>query len=190
MTCAARSWDVWESRPTICPFLAKVSVQNGLMSDKRWSVALLAVPVLLVACGTTTTAPSQSTTTSIPTTKVSVATTGSQLTTTTMVSPPTTTPKAVAPPTSQQVAAQIATTHEAADPREEFIGSPPVTVGDGSGGYLTAVTALRNPSADGHGDLVFFWHNQTSLGWDTNKETWNVSVRAGGTNAIEATYAD
>ncbi|MGO8871746.1 MAG: LppP/LprE family lipoprotein [Acidimicrobiales bacterium] len=65
-----------------------------------------------------------------------------------------------------------------------------MTVSDGAGGYLTAVSALRNPSADGHGALVFFWHNQTFLGWDTNKETWNVTVRRGGTNAIEATYAD
>ena len=65
-----------------------------------------------------------------------------------------------------------------------------MTVSDGAGGYLTAVPALRNPSADGHGALVFFWHNQTFLGWDTNKETWNVSVRGGGANAIEATYAD
>ncbi len=118
-------------------------------------------------------------------------TTVPQLTTTTVVPPTTTAPKATAaPPTSQQVAAQIATTHETADPREGFIGSPPVTVGDGAGGYLTAVYALRNPSADGHGALVFFWHDQTFLGWDTNKETWNVSVRGGVTNAIEATYAD
>ena len=96
----------------------------------------------------------------------------------------------VAPPTAQQIAAQIAKTHETTDPSEGFIGSSPVTVSDGSGGYLTAVSALRNPSADGHGALIFFWHNQTFLGWDTNEETWNVMVRANSADAIEATYAD
>jgi hypothetical protein len=82
------------------------------------------------------------------------------------------------------------TTHEAVDPNEGFVGGSPVTVSDGSNGYLTAVPAQRSPSADGHGALVFFWHDQTFLGWDTNKETWNVTLRAAGTNAIEATYPD
>ena len=81
-------------------------------------------------------------------------------------------------------------THETIDPNEGFIGSSPVTVSDGGGGYFTAVSALRNPSADGHGALIFFWHNQTFLGWDTNEETWNVMVRSNGADAIEATYAD
>ncbi|MGA3146792.1 MAG: LppP/LprE family lipoprotein [Acidimicrobiales bacterium] len=126
------------------------------------------------------------------TTRPQSTTTATAPPTTATAAPPTTTaPRAtVAPPTSQQVAAQLAITHETADPGEGFIGSPPVTVSDGAGGYLTAVPALRNPSTDGHGALVFFWHNQTFLGWDTNKETWNVSVRGGGANAIEATYAD
>jgi hypothetical protein len=95
-----------------------------------------------------------------------------------------------APPTAQQITTQIARTHETVDPSEGFVGSSPVTVSDGSGGYLTAVSALRNPSADGHGSLIYFWHNQTFLGWDTNEESWNVMVRANGADAIEATYAD
>jgi LppP/LprE lipoprotein len=37
---------------------------------------------------------------------------------------------------------------------------------------------------------VFFWHNQKFLGWDTDKESWNVTVSDGGTNAIRASYAD
>ena len=64
-----------------------------------------------------------------------------------------------------------------------------MTVSDGSGGYLTAVSALRTPSADGHGDLIFFWHNQTFLGWDTNEETWNTMVHADA-DAIAVTYPD
>jgi hypothetical protein len=65
-----------------------------------------------------------------------------------------------------------------------------VTVSDGHGGNLTAVPAGRTPSADGHGWLVFFWDDQTFLRWDTDQETWNVSVTAGGPNAIEASYPD
>ena len=93
-----------------------------------------------------------------------------------------------APPTAAQIDAQLAKTHEAETPGTTFsTGGPAVTVADGAGGYLTAVPALRNPSADGHGWLLFFWHNQTFLGWDTNRETWNVDARADGTT-IGATY--
>jgi hypothetical protein len=99
----------------------------------------------------------------------------------------------VAPPTTQQIDTQVARTYEVTDPNEVFTsdnssGSAAVTVGDGDGGYLTAVTARRNPSADGHGWLVFFWHNQRFVGWDTNMETWNVQVHAGGPDSIEAEY--
>lgn len=157
----------------------------------RRSVVLLAV-VLLAACGTTTTSSSPSTTRATPRTSTSVTTTTIPQVTTTKPALPTTTvtQPAVAPPTSQQIAAQIANTHEVAYPNEGFSGGSPVTVSDGTGGYLTAVPAGRTPSADGHGWLVFFWHNQTFLGWDTNKETWNVTVQSEGTNAIQATYPD
>jgi hypothetical protein len=89
----------------------------------------------------------------------------------------------------QQIDEQIARTHEVGSQGEGFSGGDSVvTVGDGSGGYLTAVPALRNPSADGHGSLVFFWHNQRFVGWDTNMETWNVQVRSGGSDTIDAKY--
>ena len=97
--------------------------------------------------------------------------------------------RASTPPTEAQIATQLARTHETDVPDETFTGDPPVTVTvpDGTGGSLTAVPARRSPSADGHGWLVFFWHNGTFLGWDTNLETWNVGVRADG-HTIRATY--
>jgi len=152
---------------------------------KRLVCLLAALALGLTACGGTTRSRSSSSKSSASTTEVPVtATTAPQPTTTTVAT------TAVAPPTAQQVAGQIANTHETTDPSEGFIGSSPVTVSDGSGRYLTAVSALRNPSADGHGGLIFFWHNQTFLGWDTNEETWNMMVRANSADAVEATYAD
>jgi len=100
----------------------------------------------------------------------------------------TTTTGVAAAPSAQTIAATIATTHEVTSPNEGFSGGTPVTVGDGHGGSLTAVVAGRTPSADGHGWLVFFWHDGTFLGWDTDQESWNVSVSAHGPDGIQATY--
>ncbi len=121
-----------------------------------------------------------------------MTTTRPQTTPSTVGALPTTTvtPTATAPPTGQQIATQLASTHETIGPGEGFVGGPPVTVSDGDGGYLTAVPAGRSPSADGHGWLVFLWHDQRFLGWDTNRESWNVTVRADGMDAIQATYPD
>ncbi len=41
-----------------------------------------------------------------------------------------------------------------------------VTVPDGFGGTLTAVPAVRFPTADGYGQLVLFWHGRTLIGSD------------------------
>jgi LppP/LprE lipoprotein len=125
---------------------------------------------------------SSTTATTAPSTAPSTATTSA---TTVAVS----TEPAAMPPTATQIAAQAARTREINAPSERFVASPPITVADGSGGLLTAVDSIRDPSADGHGGLIFFWHNQTFLGWDTNLETWNHTIRAidGG---IEATYAN
>jgi hypothetical protein len=141
----------------------------------------------LTACGGPAAVPSASRHTSVSTTTSSATTTTPQPRTTTTT---TTTTIQTAPPTAQQITAQITDTHEESDPSENFVGGTPVTVGDGNGGFFTAEPALRNPSADGHGDLIFFWHNQTFLGWDTNKETWDVTVRANGPDTIAATYPD
>lgn len=46
--------------------------------------------------------------------------------------------------------------------------SQPVTVPDGKGGFLTAVVGTWKGSADGGGQLVFFWHNDRFLGIDSD----------------------
>ena len=50
----------------------------------------------------------------------------------------------------------------------------PLTVSDGHGGWLTAVVGGRYPSADGYGQLVFFWHNTRFIGWDARYESMSV----------------
>jgi len=47
----------------------------------------------------------------------------------------------------------------------------PVTVPDGASGTLTAIIGRRSPSGDGTGQLVFFWHNSSFLGWHSDYET-------------------
>jgi hypothetical protein len=40
-------------------------------------------------------------------------------------------------------------------------------VPDGHGGWLTAVPAVRWPTADGFGQVVLFWHDRTFIGSET-----------------------
>lgn len=42
-----------------------------------------------------------------------------------------------------------------------------VVVADGHGGWLTAVPAVRWPTADGYGQVVLFWHDRVFLGSET-----------------------
>lgn len=51
----------------------------------------------------------------------------------------------------------------------------PLTIKDGRGtGTLTAVVGGRYPTADGLGQVVFFWHNKTFVGLSANYETLSV----------------
>ena len=141
------------------------------------------------AAGHNTSPPSSST--DVPSHSLTTTSTAPVRAATTATGPttaiPTRAPVAGAP-TDTQIAAQLARTHETEARDETFTGGPPVTVADGAGGYLTGVAALRSPTADGHGSLLFFWHNRTFLGWDTNRETWNADIRADG-QTIQGTYA-
>lgn len=63
-------------------------------------------------------------------------------------------------------------THEGTYRRVHFKKiSPRVTVPDGRGGTITAVIGVRYPTADGKGQLVFFFHGRKFLGWDTARES-------------------
>src|SRR4051794_8387158 len=163
------------------------------VSTARVGLGIVAI-ALLGAC--TTSARTESKLPRSTTTTTTTSSRSGSPTSTTTTAPPTTdttsTISVVAetnqPPTAKQIAAQVATTHEVDFPDEGFTAELPTTVGDGGAGFLTAVPALRSPSADGHGWLVFFWHNQTFLGWDTDQETWNVGVEAATPRSIQATY--
>src|SRR5437764_2593360 len=138
----------------------------------RTARACVAVGVAVAVPGCTspthTTSPPSSAT-DVPPPSLSTTSTSPVRAGTTAPSPTTAIPASAgvsAPPTASQIATQVARTHETEVPDETFTEGAPVTVADGAGGYLTAVPARRSPSADGHGELVFFWHNRTFLGWD------------------------
>jgi hypothetical protein len=62
-------------------------------------------------------------------------------------------------------------THEVGSTTDFRRIGPRVTVPDGHGGTITAAIGLRHPSADGKGQLVFFFHGRKFLGWDTSHES-------------------
>lgn len=95
------------------------------------------------------------------------------------------------PVVGPDVNAVFAATHEADDPAEHFTtdvastsadATPPPWIADnldGHGGTLTAAAAVRDPTADGKGMIVAFWHNATFVGLAQNFEVLAVSdVRA------------
>jgi hypothetical protein len=86
----------------------------------------------------------------------------------------------------------MARTVEARDHRTHFTPmSKPLTIKDGrGGGTLTAVIGVRTPTADAHGQLVFFWANHRFLGWDSRYESASImSVKSPGPGAFVVTYA-
>jgi hypothetical protein len=83
----------------------------------------------------------------------------------------------------------MARTVEAADPSTHLVlDSRPVTTSDRHGGTLTAAVGQRYPTADGMGQLVFFWHGTRFLGWDAITETDSVRSVTGGPGYFRITY--
>jgi hypothetical protein len=98
-------------------------------------------------------------------------------------------PQAV--PSSQQIDMLMRRTIETASPSEHFArdGSP-VTQGDGHGGTLTAIKGVRHPTADGKGQLVFFWDNTRFVGWDSSAENNLIlSIKPAGAETFIVRYA-
>jgi hypothetical protein len=107
-------------------------------------------------------------------TSASTANTAPVATTTTSsprISPsPTPAPRVV--PSIPRISLELNRTVEIADRTTHFsANNQPVTVSDGAGGWLTAVIGVRFPTADGKGQLAFFWHNTTFIGLDTHTES-------------------
>ena len=96
-------------------------------------------------------------------------------------------------PSRAEIKAVMRRTVEATDHGEHFatLGRlVAVTVSDGHGGTLTAVLGTRSPTADGYGQLVFFWHNGRFIGWDSPRESVAlVSLEPAGTRAVRVKYA-
>ncbi|MEV5755101.1 LppP/LprE family lipoprotein [Actinoallomurus sp. NPDC052308] len=96
---------------------------------------------------------------------------------------------AVGVPDRAAVERVLTRTVEAADPSTHFVRDrTPVTTSDRHGGTLTAVVGRRYPTADGKGQLVFFWHGTRFLGWDAVTETDAVRDLTGGPGHFRITY--
>ncbi|MDQ1747148.1 MAG: hypothetical protein QOD07_1411 [Frankiaceae bacterium] len=52
----------------------------------------------------------------------------------------------------------------------------PVGTPDGHGGVFTAVVAVRQLTADGHGQIVAFWHDKQFVGWVPGREVASVGA--------------
>jgi hypothetical protein len=83
-------------------------------------------------------------------------------------------------------------TTEVGDSQENFaMPSKQVVVSDGNGGYLTAVVGTRNPTADGYGQLVFFFHNNQFIGLNATTEAAQInSVKPNAKHGFVVTYAN
>lgn len=64
-----------------------------------------------------------------------------------------------------------------------------MTVPGRNGGTLTAVIGQRTPTADGHGQLVFFWQGGRFAGWDAETEAMSITKVTGGAGYFRVTCA-
>jgi hypothetical protein len=100
-------------------------------------------------------------------------------------------------PTPAAVAAVLARAEEVGTPSEHLRQwGQAVTVSDGSGGWLTAVPAVRYPTADGYGQYVLFWHDTTFVGSDNltplpnlGPEAVSLRIAATGPDRITVRFA-
>jgi hypothetical protein len=67
---------------------------------------------------------------------------------------------------------------------------PRHTMGDGAGGAITAQMAMPDPSADGHGNLVFFFHGNAFLGWDSDHTALSIGRLSVTRRAFHVRYAN
>jgi LppP/LprE lipoprotein len=155
--------------------------------------ALICGVVLVAACSpshktfmlptTPTSAAGSVTTSGSPTTKPAAPTTSPR------ISPPATLP---AVPSLREISLELNRTVEIADGTTHFsANSQPVTISDAAGGWLTAVIGVRFPTADGKGQLAFFWHNTAFIGLDTDAESIQImrlSATGPGTLAVRYTH--
>lgn len=93
-------------------------------------------------------------------------------------------------PSIEEIGLQMSRTVEGVHATTHFTAQgEPLTIPDGEGGWLTAIQGVRYPTADGYGQLVFFWRNATFLGWDSKSES-NVikGISSAGPGAFSVTF--
>lgn len=91
------------------------------------------------------------------------------------------------PVTAGAIRAVFAAIHEVDYPDERFVVQDRVTA---PGGY-TAAVGVRDPSADGKGMIVGFWHNGTFVGLAQDFEVLAVSaIRGSGPGRFTVSYVN
>jgi hypothetical protein len=92
-------------------------------------------------------------------------------------------------PTQEEIAHVMLRTRPANDPAQHYLPvDSGMSIGDGTGGILTTVVGRRTNTANGEGQLVFFWHDSTFLGWASDREAFTVAVNPAGEAAWTLTY--
>ena len=96
-------------------------------------------------------------------------------------------------PSAAELKAVMATAKEVGTPGEHMAPVPnlaPVIV-KAPGGMVTAALGVRWPTADGYGQIVFFFHGTRFISVNALKEAVNIlAVRAAGPDRIAVKYAD
>jgi hypothetical protein len=92
--------------------------------------------------------------------------------------------------TTQGLAAVMARTVPTDNPSNEHFVPTGVSlaVPDGVSGQLTAAVGVRSGTGDGGGQVVFFWHDGTFIGWNSNHQSFKLGIEAAGTASIQVTY--
>ncbi|MFB5189685.1 LppP/LprE family lipoprotein [Alicyclobacillus fastidiosus] len=93
---------------------------------------------------------------------------------------------------TKELQSVMSDTYETGDASEHFAPSgSQVIVADGRGGTIAAVVGTRYPTADGLGQLVFFFHDGRFVDLNATQEVTNVlSVKPGVAGSIAVTYAN
>ncbi|MGI5224393.1 LppP/LprE family lipoprotein [Actinoallomurus sp. CA-142502] len=157
----------------------------------RWA-ALMALAAIPTGCrARPATAPAHAAApTPTPTVTATPTATASATPDTPPASHPVTAP-ATGVPSRSAIRRVMARTTEVATSEGHFVlDQGPVSVADGYGGTLTAAVGQRYPTADAHGQLVFFWHDTRFLGLDSVRESDTITgLRRGTAGAFRVTYA-
>jgi len=98
------------------------------------------------------------------------------------------------PPTTVTIARVMWRTVLVGEPFEHFYpAGQPTTIPDRAGGYLTAVIGVVQPTTDGNGQLVFFWHDRRFVGWGSPIDSLSITQlgrpRTGGFEVTYSNYA-